>query len=525
LMEHLLPRKIAVSFPSMRVGTLSPELMTLIRQVRKTGFTLAPEAGSERLRRIINKKISEQDLLAAADSAFALGWRLLKLYFMVGLPGENQADLDALVALCLDVWRLAKPTRSSVNVSLSPFVPKPQTPFQWAPQISGSQLEHHLSELRTRLKRPGLRVKWHHPGHTFLEAVFARGDRRLGKALMRAWELGARFDGWSEVFRSDLWQNAFADVGLDASFYAHRERSLEEILPWDHLSAGVAKTFLLEEYRRSLEGLTTGDCRFESCSQCGICDHRTVRPQLHGKIEEAVFPRDRVTLESNEASFLYWFRYSKIGSGRYYGQLEVAQSLSRAIRRAGLPAVMTKGFHPHVKLSFVEALPVGLESLVEEAYLSLSRKLEGEEIKSRLNAQMPVGLNIEEVISVAKPLSRPQDRRVEYIVSQLLPWRVRRVLQSWSKRLTDTLVKRTKRGEVRATLGEILLDVRQVDESTMELDLYEGSQINFRPMAILHHLLEEPLEALLGCRICKVAVTPLTGLEEEDDVLRAYHKR
>ena len=184
----------------MRVGTLTPELMDLIRQVRKTGFTLAPEAGSERLRQVINKRILDEDLLATAENAFRLGWRLLKLYFMIGLPTENQEDLDALVRLCLEVWKLAKPSRSSVNVSISTFVPKPQTPFQWSGQLPQQSIKQHLDELRARLRRPGLRVKWHDPSHSFLEAVFARGDRRLGKVLMRAWQLGARFDGWSEVF-------------------------------------------------------------------------------------------------------------------------------------------------------------------------------------------------------------------------------------------------------------------------------------------------------------------------------------
>ena len=524
LMEHFLPRKIAVSFPSMRVGTLTPELMALIRQVRKTGFTLAPEAGSERLRRVINKRIHGEDLLIAAENAFDQGWRLLKLYFMIGLPTENSADLEALVNLSLDVWQRAKPSRSSVNVSISTFVPKPQTPFQWVPQIAGDLIERRLSELKTRLRRPGLRVKWHDPGHSFLEAVFARGDRRLGEVLIRAWELGARFDGWSEAFRGDLWQQAFSDVGLDASFYANRERSLEEALPWDHLSSKVPKDFLVEEYRRALEEELTEDCRFAPCTQCGVCDHQMVRPHLHTQLEERT-PLQQEVVERDEASHLYWFRYSKIDAGRFYGQLEVAQSFSRAVRRAGLPAVMTKGFHPHVKLSFVEALPLGLESLVEEAYLSISQELEAGEIYSRLNEQLPVGLHLEQVKSVGKPFSRPENRRVTYRVSELIPWRVRRVLQGWPKRLAETLHKKTKKGETSAALGEIVLDVRQLDESSLELDLYEGPKIAFRPMAVLHYLLEEPPAALSGCRICKIAVEPFTGLEEEGHVLRTYHKR
>jgi radical SAM family uncharacterized protein/radical SAM-linked protein len=524
LMGHFLPRKIAVSFPSMRVGTLTPELMELIRRVRKTGFTLAPEAGSERLRRVINKRILGEDLLVAAENAFDLGWRLLKLYFMIGLPSENQADLDALVRLCLDVWHLGKPSRSSVNVSISTFVPKPQTPFQWVPQIEGHVIESHLRELKARLKRPGLRVKWHQADHSFLEAVFARGDRRLGKVMMGAWKLGARFDGWTEAFRDDLWQQAFTEEGLDASFYANRERSLEEILPWDHLSAGVTKDFLAQEYQRALQEEFTEDCRFGPCSQCGVCDHLTVQPVLHKDLDEAVSLHDEAVPQEDEACYLYWFRYSKIDAGRFYGQLEVAQSFSRAVRRAGLPAVMTKGFHPHVKLSFVEALPLGLESRIEEGYLSLSQRLEAAEIHSRLNEQLPVGLGVEEVIPIERPFSRPPNRRVTCVISELIPWRVHRILQNWPRRLAETLYKKTKRGEVRGTLGDILLDVRQLNESSLEMDIYEGPQMNFRPMAILNHLLDEPLEALSACRIRRIAVVPFTGLEEERYVFGAYHK-
>jgi len=429
------------------------------------------------------------------------------------------------VRLCLDVWHLAKPSRSSVNVSISTFVPKPQTPFQWVPQIEGHVIEKCLADLKARLKRPGLRVKWHHAGHSLLEAVFARGDRRLGKALMGAWRLGARFDGWSEAFRDDLWRQAFSEAGLEASFYANRERSVEEILPWDHLSAGVTKGYLAQEYQRAMMEALTEDCRFRPCSKCGVCDHQKVQPLLYKNLDETLCLHDEVVPQEDDACFLYWFRYSRIDAGRFYGQLEIAQSFSRAVRRAGLPAVMTKGFHPHVKLSFAEALPLGLESRMEEGYLSLTQRMEAAEIHSRLNDQLPVGLRVEEVISTEKPLVRPSIRRVTYVVSELLPWRVRRVLQSWPKRLTDTLYRKTKRGEARAALGDILLYVRQLNESTLEMDLYEGPQTNFRPMGILTHLLDEPLEALMGCRICRIAVAPFTGLEEESHVLGAYHKR
>lgn len=523
LMDRFLPDRIAVSLPSMRVGTLTPELMALVRQVRKTGFTLAPEAGSERLRQVINKNIRDEDLAATAEHAFRLGWRLLKLYFMIGLPGETSADRDALVRLGLEVWKLAKPSRSSVNVSISTFVPKPQTPFQWSAQLPEETVRECLDELKSRLRRPGLRMKWHDPGHSHLEAVFARGDRRLGRVLRRGWELGARFDGWSELFRADLWRQAFAETGLSPDFYATRERPLEELLPWDHLSPGVTKDFLKDEFRRALRGEFTEDCRFGQCRQCGVCDYENVRPQLYPRLDHPLRVEAQALPTGEEVCHLYWFRYRKTGPGRFFGQLEVAQSFSRAVRRAGLPAVYTRGFHPHIKLSFVEALPLGLESLVEEGYLNLSRKLEAEEVQLPLNAQLPPGLEIDALIRVERPFPRASQRRVTYAVTGLSSWQVRRIVPSWPKRAMAMLHKKTKKGEARAPLGEILLDVRQVDESSLELDVCEGLEMSFRPMAILQVLLEDPPEALPDCRICKIAAVPFTGREEEGYVLRANH--
>lgn len=528
LMERFASEKVAVSFPSMRVGTLTPELMELIKKVRKTGFTLAPEAGSERLRRVINKGILDEDLLSAVQNAFKLGWKVLKLYFMTGLPTETQEDRDALVELCLRVWKLAKPSRSNVNVSISTFVPKPMTPFQWVGQIPRDVVEERLSEFKEKLRRPGVRLKWHHPPHSVLEAAFARGDRRLEQVLLRAWELGARFDGWTEVFREDIWDRAFSDTGVDPAFYALRSRPFEEILPWDHLSAGVDKGFLWEEYQRALGEEFTPDCRKDRCSQCGVCDHKTVRPRVHngdGDGEALTSGKKPVREAASFEGFQYWIQYTKLGKVRFFGQLEVAQSFARAIRRAGLPASYTKGFHPHVKLSFSDALPLGLESLVAEAALTLDQAVDPVEIQSALNAHMPEGMRIERVARLGLRQVKPQSLRVSYRVMGLGPIRVRSVMQAWRQRIAETLVKKTKRGEVRAALGDILLDVRQLDDSSLEMDLYEGIQMCFRPMAVLHHLLGDSPERLADCRICKTAVSRVAGLEGSEDVLRVNHQR
>jgi radical SAM family uncharacterized protein/radical SAM-linked protein len=524
-MERFAAQKVAVSLPSLRVGTLTPELMELIRSVRKTGFTLAPEAGSERLRRTINKPVLNDDLLTTARSAFQYGWRVLKLYFMMGLPTETRTDLDELVELCLEIWRLAgqQKHKPAVNISVSTFVPKPHTPFQWLGQIPLPVIQENLDYLRNRMNRRGLRLKWNEPGQSFLEAVFARGDRRLAATLLRAWELGARFDGWTEHFQEQLWMQAFQETGRDPHFYANRERGPAEILPWDHLSAGVTKEFLWKEYERALEEALTADCRWDHCSVCGICNHESIAPQLH---REAVPVLSGTSAEPVAAhantSYLYRVHYAKRGDIRFVGQLEVSRCFARAIRRAALPAAFSKGFHPHLKLSFGEALPLGMESEVEELHLTLAENIAPERVLEELNRQLPPGLTVQAVARVEKRLTKPSLHRVTYRIGELTPFLTHIVAQSWRKHLDEHITKKTKRQQTEVLLGKVLLDLRQLNDSTLEMDLCESPDLHFRPLAVLMHITREMQTPITGSRICKIAVT---AFEEGDDVRRTHYQR
>ncbi len=507
LVEELEPRRIAVSFPSMRVGTLTPALMEHVRKVRKTGFTLAPEAGSERLRRIINKGISDSDLLDAAQAAFDMGWRLIKLYFMMGLPGETQADRDAIVDLCMRVREKGKKTRSSVNVAISTFVPKPLTPFQWSAQMSADRIEQCHRMFKEQLRKPGLRFKWNMAGASILEAVFARGDRRLGAALKRAWELGARFDGWSDHFREAVWHQALEETGLSARFYAERERDRDEILPWDHLSAGVERSYLWSEYEKAMGEQFTPDCRQGRCSLCGVCDHNGISPLIHREFE----PRTRdeksgngVRAAAEQSEFLYRVIYSKLGKARFFGQLEIAALLERALRRADLPAAFSKGFNPHPKISFGEALPLGMETIVAEAYISLSERVDTALMRERLNGQCNGLIRISVVERVAKKPAPPPASRGVYLVSGLEPSITGLLLDVWPKSGDTVLTKKTKKGQATANLGRVLLDMRKAGESSLEMDVYETPGLCFRPMAILESLAGARAEELKNCLICKI---------------------
>ncbi|MCL1964073.1 MAG: TIGR03960 family B12-binding radical SAM protein [Firmicutes bacterium] len=271
--------RVSLSLPSLRLDKDLHESLALAQKVRKGSLTFAPEAGTQRLRDVINKGVSEEDLLRTARDAFAAGNGAVKLYFMIGLPTETDEDIDGIVRSARlvsdEYFKIPKgerPRGLRVSVSVSSFVPKPFTPFQWAAQDTMERLREKQNRLRAGLKAvKGAAFHWHDPQASFLEACFSRGDRRLSGVLLEAWRRGCRFDGWSEQFRFDTWMEAFAACGLDPAFYANRERAGEELLPWAFIGAGVTQAYLWEERARSLAAEVTKDCR-ESCNGCGLME-------------------------------------------------------------------------------------------------------------------------------------------------------------------------------------------------------------------------------------------------------------
>lgn len=276
LMEEYQSCGVGVSLPSLRLDSFSVELAQEIQKTRKTGLTFAPEAGTQRLRDVINKNVTDEDLRQVVQGAFSAGWYGIKLYFMIGLPTETEADLDGIINLAHQVVAWGReygtsPRLPEVTVSVASFVPKPHTPFQWMAQDSMETLQSKLTYLRNGLRHPGIRFSYPRVEESFLEAVFARGDRRLGPVLARAVDLGCQFDSWGDLFRFDLWTQAFADLGVDPFWYSNRELDFAANLPWDHLSCGVETDFLQNEWALALQGQSTEDCRWSACSDCGVC--------------------------------------------------------------------------------------------------------------------------------------------------------------------------------------------------------------------------------------------------------------
>jgi radical SAM family uncharacterized protein len=264
---------ITFSLPSLRIASSSIKLMESLSATRKSGLTFAPEAGSERLRHIINKCIPEEALMETAANAFERGWTTIKLYFMIGLPQETLEDVQYIPKLVEKVHNIGRDlmgSRARVGVSLSTFVPKPHTPFQWNAQDVEEQIHLKRDIVKNGLMKKGLKISWQDSKASLLEAVISRGDRRIGKVIQRAWQLGCTFDAWSEHFKFEKWKQAFDECGIDPSFYAHRKRSLDEILPWSHVDIGVTSSFLKREFQRALKGEETPDCRYEGCNCCGF---------------------------------------------------------------------------------------------------------------------------------------------------------------------------------------------------------------------------------------------------------------
>jgi radical SAM family uncharacterized protein len=273
LSEEHKERGLSFALPSMRLDSFSVELAEMIAQRRRTGLTFAPEAGTQRLRDVINKGLDEDDFRDTMEAAFSRGWHRVKLYFMIGLPTETEEDLAGLVDMVQQALRIGRAhagRRARISVSVNHLVPQPHTPFQWLGQESPDLLQDKVRYLRHELRNRAIEFSWSDIDTSRLEAALARGDRRLSKVIWHAWQAGACFDAWQEHFQANRWWTAFGEVGLDPAFYANRTRSYEEILPWDHISCGVGKPFHWKEYQRALQGQTTPDCRDGDCVGCGM---------------------------------------------------------------------------------------------------------------------------------------------------------------------------------------------------------------------------------------------------------------
>ena len=459
--ERCNAEQVSVSLPSLRVGSIDDDIMQRLSALRRTGVTLAPEAGSQRLRNVINKGISEDEVILHAQKLFEYGWQQVKLYFMIGLPTETDADLLAIVDLCRKVRDAAGPgvRRLQVTAAVSPFVPKAHTPFQWEGQISEAEMLRRIYLLRDACKaEKGVKLRWHDTRMSFLEGVLSRGDRRLAAVVERAYENGALFDSWVDNFDLSPWLAALESEGVTAEEYTG-PRDPDRPLPWEHINCGVSREFLWREKERALAEAVTEDCRYGACRVCGVCDRDTAASLLKAHEtadsawKQAPFAnqlnrrdRDQEThaprrdeegripippkvapppmleeLVHKAATYRLW--YSKEGRSVCLSQLELQTIFDLAFRRAKLPMAFSQGFSPAPLLSFGKALPVGVASRAEWLGLTLREDMDPVEVAARLRGRLPRGMEVLYAEKLLKHKHLPQAVAEIYTLEFLPPVR------------------------------------------------------------------------------------------------------
>lgn len=395
LSRILEARRVSISLPSMRPGTFSDEIAGLVGRAKKSGLTFAPEAGSPALRTSINKDVDEDQLYRTVETAFRHGWDAMKLYFMVGLPREDDSDIEGIVNMVRSVEAICRVfgKRKKITVSLSPFVPRPHTPFQWEAQMRPDEVLRRIRHLRKRLPGGRVKLKWRDPYMAALEGALSRGGKDTGEIIHAAWRAGARFDSWTDRFDFDLWTRCFEDVGpgMDRVF---EPVSRDEPLPWDFIGNSVTRDFLVEEAEKAEAGTITPDCRTGPCTECGAC--RGKAPEMAPDAGETpIDEARRVSAEpaNMDVRIRYRVKYAKTDDMIFTSHLDVMRCIQRALRRADVPVSYSSGFSPHPRVSFGPPLPLGMVG--ESEYFDvLFCKDPGGGWLDRVNQCLPAGLRL-----------------------------------------------------------------------------------------------------------------------------------
>jgi radical SAM family uncharacterized protein/radical SAM-linked protein len=488
-------KNIALSLPSLRVSAINSALLKEISSVRKTGFTIAPEAGTERLRKVINKDFSEGDYEQALHILFKEGWLNLKLYFMIGLPTETDEDIEGIVFMALKALKTAKQFTKrfvNINIGISPFIPKAHTPFQWCGQIKLDLLQEKKNYISGRLARKGFHMKGHNTKMSLLEAAFARGDAGTAALIEKAWSLGCRLDGWTESFDFRKWEEAMNLTGIDAAALAEKSFASGDRLPWDDIDMGVSKEFLWREYLKSLSGELSTDCR-KTCHQCGLdCRKSPVSQQSSGGDQTP--STDKFSPDFPPARQFRPVRirvaFSKTGRLRYLSHLEIVTMFHRAIRRAGFPLEFSKGFHPAPNMSFGPPLGVGISGLREYFDMEITPPFDLVMNTRKLNETLPDGISVHamSVVPAEEPSLNAFIRRYEYDIKGADISAVQRFL---SKK--EVLVAREKGTiNIRTMVEEAITH----DENTVSLFVADQEDTKVRLGEIIPLLCDKSLEEL-----------------------------
>lgn len=529
--DSAAPHHVAVSFPSTRVDSFSVDLAEMVQSIKKTGLTFAPEAGTERLRRVINKPIATDDVLNKVEEVFARGWNLIKLYFMIGLPTETDEDIEAIGHLVkAAVARGRKHNRrASVNVSVSTFVPKPHTPFQWTRQISLEEIQYKHNLLKKYIRGRRINLSTHNAHSTFLEGVFCRGDRRLGKALLAAHKRGCRFDAWTDQLNFPAWMDAFDECGIDAQAYL-QERPLDVILPWDHISPLVEKRFLREEWHKALNESLTPDCRAGKCNLCsvalaGICSKQS-REAGKSDDERIVSRNDIVSRNGieiperkQEPPAIQKIRIRLAKENAFLSHREMNHAFTRALRRARLPVAFTQGFSPRPKVSYSAATAVGIISTAEFADIEFHTAVMSQELMTALNNALPGGLKVLEAWEIPLKTQHLTNQIVQSLYRVAVPNSLMGDAQGCQERIQELMSqteiwferkhhKKQERIDIRPLIKAIRIAEKNEDETIIEMRLADSNTGKGRPDEVLRVLFGISQDDVITLDIHKTDVFP-----------------
>ncbi len=513
-------KQVGLSLPSLRACTLSDDVINEVQQFRKSSFTIAPEAGSERMLRLINKGITRDHVRDITERTVKQGWRLLKLYFLIGLPTEEDEDVAGIATLSNDVWKIGSGIAGrafKLNVSVSSLVPKPHTPFQWERQDSIAEVERKQSLIRGMLLHRNISLKCHNSYQTAIEDLLSRGDRRVGDTIEKAFEMGARFDEWKEVFSYDRWVEACRATGIDLED-AHRERSEDEFLPWQHIDIDITKKFLLRERERARVERHTPFCRKE-CRVCKSCDSETfVRRTENVNAREDI--KSVSPFRPPEGRHRIRFRFSKQGVNRFLSHLELQRVFRLAVRRAELPIAYTQGFNPHLRLSFGRPVPTGWTGREELVEFVFHEPIEPAAVVSALNEQFPEGIRLSggEVVPLHGPSMDGMEMEIVWTASlregtftEAHRRAIESYLQSESIHVEETRKRKVRRVDIRKGVNAIT-----VSEDGRTLTFETNQDANLR--RVLLYVFDSDEHAVRGLA-CARDVLSLLPEEEPATVL------
>lgn len=496
--------KIALSLPSLRVASINQDLLKEIRTVRKTGFTIAPEAGSERLRRVINKDFSEDDYERVLKILFNEGWHTIKLYFMVGLPTETEEDIEKIPEMVMKALTIAKQHTGrfvNIHVGISPFVPKPHTPFQWHGQNPATRLKGKIDYLKDVLAKRGIKVKSHDVRMSLLEAALSRGDESLAFLIEKAWSLGCRLDGWSDVFKFEKWEKAMNLTGINAADFAEKTYESSDTLPWENIDVGVTKEFLWKEHQKALSCDITPDCR-NTCHLCGLeCkeDAMKLRSLEIGKIgsTRGENASELLNLGTSQPLNIRHFKslkirveFSKTGRLKYLSHLELMTTLLRALRRAEFPLEFSKGFHPHPEVSFGPPLGVGIGGLSEYFDMKIIPPFDIVINMRKLNELFPEGIYVKDMVVLPVNIKSLSNfiTRYEYEIKGRDLYHIHRFLSE-----EEIMVSREKQ---KVNLRDMVEEAKTIRENMIQLIVVDQGDIKVRLNELLPEVFNIPIDEL-----------------------------